>query len=323
MTSHTPDKSVPATEGVHGPSSRRALLIGAVAALLLASLLVTVVVIALADGEEEARAGAPMIGHIHGIVPDPGSDQTSGRVLIGAHYGLFAVDDDGTVTQVDEGVTDYMAVTDAGPGRLLASGHPDPADRSRPANLGLIESRDGGRTWQPRSLDGAADFHALEHASTTGRIWGIDSVSGGLVTSTDERRWQPVHERALVDIAVDPGDPDRVVAARGDGVLLEVTVGRDGGAGGVDEDAFGQAPPLGLVDWPAADVLVGIGAAGEVFRSKDGGATWTELARTPGEPSALSVIGDCWYAATSEGLFRGSITPDTAGEEATRLLSYR
>ncbi|MBB3040864.1 hypothetical protein [Nocardioides soli] len=339
MNTHTPDAhptSTPdpsATSVADGrppgrrPSHRGALAIGAAATLLM----VTLLVVALTDpggGDHpgdgatgpNAGVGTPMIGHIHGIVPDPEGDQTDHRVLIGAHYGLFSVDADGNVAQVGDDVTDYMALTAAGPGRLLASGHPEPTDESRPMNLGLIESRDGGRQWNTLSLDGAADFHALEHApGEPGRTWGIDSVTGGLVTSTDERAWQTVHEQPLVDIALDPGDPARVLATTGDGRLLEVTADR---SGTVDEGAFEQAPRLGLIDWPAADVLVGVGANGRVSRSNDGGRTWVELARVPGDPSALGVVGHSWFAATSDGLFRGPVDPDAADEDVKQVLAY-
>ncbi len=47
-----------------------------------------------------------------------------------------------------------------GPDHFYASGHPGPGVEL-PAPVGLIESRDGGATWDPLSRQGESDFHAL------------------------------------------------------------------------------------------------------------------------------------------------------------------
>ena len=318
------------------PSRRGALVIGAVAILLL----ITLAVVAITnpdsggahthDDAPAAGGDAPMIGHIHGIAAAPTGQQPGGRVLIGAHYGLFSVevtgDDAGTVARVGDSAADFMALTDAGtgteaePGRLLASGHPEATDTSRPVNLGLMESLDGGKSWESLSLEGAADVQAIEH--TPQRTWGIDSVTGGLLTSVDERAWQTVDSEPLLDLAVDPDDPDRVFATTGAGQLLDITHPHDET---VTEVEVAGSPRVGFIDWPAADLLVGIGADGTVWRSAnggtDGGRDWVELADVPGDPTALSVIGDSWFAATSEGLFRGAVNgPDD--EDPEQVLAY-
>src|SRR5450756_1242855 len=52
----------------------------------------------------------------------------------------------------------------AGPGHFYASGHPgDGVDL--PAPVGLMETRDAGKTWSVRSLGGESDFHALTSSS--------------------------------------------------------------------------------------------------------------------------------------------------------------
>ncbi|WP_459973316.1 beta propeller repeat protein [Nocardioides pyridinolyticus] len=320
------------------PSRRGALVIGAAAILLL----VTLVVVAITnpdsggahthDDAPAAGGDAPVIGHIHGIAAAPRGQEPGGRVLIGAHYGLFAVevtgDDAGTVTRVGDSAADFMALTAAAtddqPGRLLASGHPEVTDTSQPVNLGLMESLDGGKSWESLSLEGAADFHALEH--TPQRTWGIDSVTGGLLSSVDERSWQTVHGEALLDLAVDPADPDRVLATTGAGQLLGIAYPHDESLTEVEVDG---APRLGFIDWPATDLLVGIDADGTVWRSANGGTgaseDWVELGAVPGDPTALSVIGDSWFVATSNGLFRGPTgagSGDGAGEDPEQVLAY-
>lgn len=290
------------------PSRRGAIVIIAAASLLLVTL--AVVAITNPDPHSDADAGAGAgagrsgdvtIGHIHGIAADP-SPAAGGRVLIGAHHGLFAVDPAGHATRVGANDSDVMALTAAAPDQLLASGHPGAADASRPANLGLIASGDGGRTWKTVSLRGAADFHALAHAP--GRTWGIESTTGGVLTSADNRTWKtvtgPVTGEPFLDLAVDPANPGKVLATTAGGELVDVTA--DG-----DTHIRGDAPQLGYLDWPSPDTLAGIDATGLLHRSTDGGQHWTELGRVTGTPTALSVIDNTWYVATSDGLFRGDL----------------
>lgn len=91
----------------------------------------------------------------------------------------------GGPAQISQEQQDFMGFTVAGPDRLLASGHPAPG-QDLPAALGLIESRDGGRTWQPVSLLGQADFHVLRAAGE--RVYGFDPASGMLLASGDGGR---------------------------------------------------------------------------------------------------------------------------------------
>ena len=305
------------------PSRRGAVVIVAAATLLLG----TLAVVAILDPHDDrspstdsGAVGAVFVGHIHAIVADP-SQPGSSRVVIGTHQGLFAVnspsgsDRRGHVSRIGAGTQDVMGLVNAEPGRLLASGHPAAADSAQPANLGLVESRNGGRTWRPVSLRGGADFHALEHTPT--RTWGIDAASGGLLTSTDEQAWKTVSGPAtgapFLDLAVDPDNPDLAVVTTGDGQLVEVSP--DG-----DAQGFGDGSEFGYIDWPRADTLVGVGADGAVHRSTDRGDTWTVLVTVAGAPTALAVMGDMWYVATTDGLFRGRL--DASGGPATRILAF-
>jgi hypothetical protein len=66
-----------------------------------------------------------------------------------------------------------MGFTVAAPNQFLGSGHPGESDQNDPPNLGLIESTNGGQTWNSLSLKGAADFHSLEYRH--GIVYGPDS----------------------------------------------------------------------------------------------------------------------------------------------------
>ena len=299
------------------PARRGAVLIIGAATLLLVTLAVVAITEPQSDdhsGTGTGRSGGVTIGHVHGITADP--SLAEGVVLVGAHHGLFAVDPAGHATRVGANTADVMALTEAAPRQLLASGHP--GEPGQPTNLGLITSRDGGHSWEPVSLRGAADFHALEHARA--RTWGIEATTGGLLTSAEEHTWKtvtgPVTGQPFIDLAVDPTDPDKVLVTTAAGQLMQITA-----TGKVHR--LDGAPPLGYLDWPAAETLVGVDSAGLVRRSTDGGQDWTELGRVTGMPTALSVIDDTWYVATGDGLFRGGLTsPADAHPQVTHFFAY-
>ena len=55
----------------------------------------------------------------------------------------------------------------------------------------MIESTDGAETWAALSMQGQADFHALEVAGD--RIYGYDSAGGQLLMTEDRHQatWRP------------------------------------------------------------------------------------------------------------------------------------
>jgi hypothetical protein len=187
-----------------------------------------------------------------------------------------------------------MGFTVVGFDRFLASGPPDLRDRrlrvdGKPPLLGLVESRDGGATWEPRSLLGEADFHALE--SIDGRVYGWNASTSELMVSADLQTWERLSSIEITSFAIDPGDPQRAVAATGDGVVVSTNAGRDW-------QAVAAAPELVVVDWGDTGVW-GIDRNGGVHHSEDGRA-WTERSRFQGEPQALEVSGGDLYVALSE-----------------------
>ena len=105
-------------------------------------------------------------------------------------------------------------------------------------------STDDALTWQSASLAGDVDFHALDHEA--GRSWGIDAVTGRLMTSVDERAWTTIEAPNLVDLAAAPGQASTVIAVTRTGRLLSLTV--DGRLA-----PLLGAPRLFLIDWPTDD----------------------------------------------------------------------
>jgi photosystem II stability/assembly factor-like uncharacterized protein len=199
---------------------------------------------------------------------------------------------------------DTMGFTVTGPNRFLGSGHPDGRE-DLPPFLGLIRSTDAGRSWQPVSLLGKRDFHVLEAVGE--RVYGYGSDyktrEAALLVSDDAGRdWE---ERAtpepLLSLAIDPKDPDHVLAAGEQGVYSST----DAGAGWRP-----QSDAAGLLAWANSDSVYLVALDGTVSRSDDGGVIWEEVSKAGGAPAAFESVGDDLYVALHDGTVKRS--PDGA-----------
>ncbi|HXF96992.1 MAG TPA: hypothetical protein VNJ46_00075, partial [Gaiellaceae bacterium] len=230
--------------------------------------------------------------HVHGLGVNP----ADGALFVATHTGLFrAAPGERKAARVGDSRQDTMGFTVVGPDRFLGSGHPD-ARAALPPLLGLLESRDGGRTWRPVSLLGEADFHVLRYAGT--RLYGYDVTGERLLVSRDHgRTWE---ERELpgplLDLAVDPADPSRLLAVAagpaGDGTYES----RDGGRSWTYASEM-----VGLLAWPAPGRLYVADAGGVVSLSSDRGRTFERRGAVGGEPAALLAHSGELYAALHDG----------------------
>ncbi|RZU30696.1 hypothetical protein BKA19_0321 [Blastococcus saxobsidens] len=253
-------------------------------------------------GGARAGGGDVALEHVHGLGVDPADD----ALYAGTHYGLVRITPDGELTRIADRVQDFMGFTVVGPEHYLASGHPGEG-QDGPANLGLIESVDGGRTWEPLALAGEADFHALDAAG--GTIYGYSG--GRLLVSEDGVEWADRGGMRLADLAADPTDPQRVLATTEAGLVVSEDAGES-------VTAVAGAPLLVLVDIAAEGGLtVGVAPDGTVFGSTDGGRTWAERGTVGGAPAALTVEGDEVYVAVD-----GAVLASTDGGETFTEL-YR
>jgi len=164
-----------------------------------------------------------------------------------------------------------VAVDPADPRHLLAGGG------------GVWESRDGGRTWRPRTDDqptpaiGALAFAPGDPAvayAGTGQGEALAALGVGLLRSDDGgASWRPLVADELLgagffDLLVDAADPGRLLAATTAGLL-----GSSDGGVGWERRLAGRC-------WATS-----AGAGGELLaggelglhRSEDGGATWRRL----------------------------------------------
>lgn len=251
-------------------------VVGAIAVAILAVALLSAACGGGSDGVAGGR-DADLV-HVHGIGVNP----ADGALYIAAHTGLFRMaEGSDDAERIGDRRQDTMGFTIAGSDRFLGSGHPDLRE-DHPPLLGLIESRDRGRSWRPVSLEGQADFHALR---TTGSlVHGYDASGGRLMISSDggrtwtERRSPP----PLSDFVVDPDDPAHLVASAESGLVASRDEGR----------TWRPLPePPGLLAWPRRDALYSVSFDGRVLRSENGGARWTRVGDMEGQPAALTAAG--------------------------------
>ena len=200
-----------------------------------------------ASGPDTHAATAPAadggMHHIHGL--GVASDST---LQIATHDGLWVAESGQTgVERFGTSRQDVMGFSAVDDRRFLGSGHPAPGDTELPPNLGLIESRDGGRSWRSVSLLGEVDFHVLESAGAV--VYGVDSGTGLLFASSDRGRTWKRHRlpAAAVSLAIDPRAAERVVVSTEAGLFASADSGRRWWP--LDDGA------VGLLAWPSPTAL--------------------------------------------------------------------
>jgi hypothetical protein len=239
-------------------------------------------------GDEVSRGDDVGPEHVHGLGVNP----ADGALYIATHTGLFRMprgSDDSE--RVGDRLQDTMGFAVAGPDLFLGSGHPDLRD-DLPPLLGLIESTDAGRSWTPISLLGEADFHALRVSGS--RVVGYDASGGRIMASDDGgREWKLLgNPGEVVDLALDPDDPTRIVATGGTGVITTNDEGRTWTRLLADAE---------ILTWPVADALYGFSSDGGVAVSRDRGASWEPIGDL-GEPAAATATGpDTLIVALHDG----------------------
>lgn len=225
--------------------------------------------------------GLPVVpasaGHVHGAGVNP----ADGLLYLGTHAGLMVVGDE-EVESVGESTVDLMGFAVAGPDHFYASGHPGPNDRL-PQPVGLIETRDGGESWQQLSLGGQSDFHTL--TADDGVVHGFD---GALRSTEDGKQWKAgATDVAPASLAALEGT---VLATTQRGVVRST----DGGASFAP---VAGAPVLLFLSWSAIDALWGVDPSGGVHLSADGGTTWEARGSVGTQPQTFTAVDDATVLA--------------------------
>lgn len=264
-------------------------------------------------GESERSGGSAAAAGASSRLVDPAADpplvnalevdERAGDFLLTTNKGFFRIDPEtDEVSEVratvrsgsrSSPVGTFLHLYAAGPGRLLGSGHPD--DTALPQYLGFIESSDGGRTWEVLSRLGEADLHKIEIVD--GRMYAFDAVLSAMLISDDggktfEERFTP--RGLIIDFAVDPDDPDHLLAAN----ETQLFRTEDGG------DSWRPVlPGEGIrLAWPAPDALYRATSDGVIEGSADGGETWERLSQVDGEPYKFKATGpQSLYLALGDG----------------------
>ena len=289
-----PEPRAPSRTGSQSVSRALALVlaIGVVAVLLAGGLLLF--------GRESDGASVAVLEqdpgpvHVHGLGVNP----ADGALFIATHTGLWRAPAGATTAErVGDSKQDTMGFTVVAANHFLGSGHPDTSDL--PPLLGLIESKDAGRTWKPISLLGEADFHVLR--STGERVYGWDSSNERLMVSRDNGKTWTQHDvpGLIVDLAPDPVQPTRVLASTDKGLYLSN-----------DEGARWTPRPsstAGLLAWPSASRTYMVDGAGSVAMSQDRGRRWNAVGKIGGQPAAFTAHGPTdLYVALHDGTVKRS-----------------
>jgi photosystem II stability/assembly factor-like uncharacterized protein len=250
-----------------------------------------------APGEAQSQGGPLEIHHIHGLALDRQNPEV---VYVATHTGLVRLRPEGGPEWVGEHRFDLMGFT-AHPkeARLVyASGHPDVPTyaREKVGNLGLLVSRDGGRTWESVALKGRADFHALTFSSQGGGQllgWSVAGQPGLYRIST--RTWEverlPAQGLANVwSLSASPAAAAPLLA----GTSAGLRGSRDGGAtwsavAGVPASAAVTAVSYHVSDPSRAYAYVHQPGVGLV-QSIDGGATWRSTGLYTGSDSPVVAL---------------------------------
>jgi hypothetical protein len=225
-------------------------------------------------GDEPVATPAPANSGANAYIGSIAVDPGDGTVMLGTGLGLFRLDkgakDAERVTgqlRTPDGagqVSSNLVVRYAGPGELLASGHPESA--GLPENLGLMRSRDRGDIWKPVALLGSADFHILQAGGS--RIVAVNADAKEIQISADGGRTfaKKTPPDVPLDVVFDPRDPTRMVVATKLGLFTSL----DGG------DSWRQRDPTPSeqLAWGKPGALYRADPGGAIKRSRDGGATW-------------------------------------------------
>jgi hypothetical protein len=216
-----------------------------------------------------------------------------GALLIATSTGVYRLGaDDDAVDRLGDVRWNVRALALAGDDALLASGNSTRRD-PQPARLGLQRSDDGGAQWRGDAFAGKTAFDKIVAAGSW--IYALDRPRGVIMISSDRgRNWRKVSRPdVIVDLAVDPSDPQRVIVSER---FLSFS-SRDGGRRW-SELGVGSM----LLAWPTSKTLYAVVSEGEVWLSRDRGVSWAavgELALIPIAFAAGSQGG--LYAALSDG----------------------
>lgn len=280
---------------------RRAMVIVAGAAWIIAAL-VTILAVTRGGGGEPAQPppqGLPNTPDYHSLNLSANDPRV---ILLGTHQGLYRSTDGGRSWHFAAiGGQDAMNLARSGDAALWAAGHNVLArstdggrswtdvrpsglpsldlhgfttDPRRPTTLfaavagrGLYLSTDNARTFR-RASDIGGSVMALA-ITPRGELFAGDMQRGLLASPDGGRTWREALNAQIMGLAVNPADPDRILAT-GTGVFLSTDGGRRW------REQLEVPDGAGPVAWAPSDpdVAYVIGFNRLMYRSADRGETW-------------------------------------------------
>jgi photosystem II stability/assembly factor-like uncharacterized protein len=197
-----------------------------------------------------------------------------------------------------------VAWTRLGTQDVHALAFPDAADTAHLLfghHGGILQSRDGGRTWA--SLATGADAMSLAPATDGSVVVAGHEVL--MVVDLDGKLEPLEGDLPSLDIhgfTRDPGDPRRMWAYLAEGPLYET---RDGGRHW-ERVATDPRPFVTAVRSGDSVKLLALDPFKGIVESTDGGATWQSLGAPPGGVMSLAATptGEAVLLGTQRGLFR-------------------
>ena len=240
---------------------------------------------------DDALPADPGFGHIHAVDLNPGDH----LVYVAAHNSVFRINDDGP-ERVGESQHDAMGLVILGPDVFLSSGHP--FGGAGPSNMGLLRSADAATSWEAIALEGEVDFHALSSAGE--RIVGWDSTGADVMRSDDGGlTWQAGARLRLADMDVDPLDPDHVVATTPEGLMVNYDAGATFEAHPVQPpQSLILVDHIGEGDDPA-QMLAGLSEDGTLWTLD--GQEWVAAGSPVATPEAFTAVNSQTYLAAFQG----------------------
>lgn len=267
------------------------------------------------DADPGQGAVVEEFSHVHGLAIPPWAD---GDVLVSTHQGAFRIGADNDWEWISEEPHDFMgfAAHPQDDETLYSSGHPAPGS-DLPNPIGFMVSTDGGASWEPRSLQGEADFHAMAvHPEDGEVVYAYDGRQGLLRSDDGGQSWEQLPAQELqeaggvVSIAGGPGGTDDVLAGTQTGLLASDDGGR----------SWEPLRSGGMVTAVAVDadrILAYVAEEDGLVESTDGGESWSSAGLSLDPDAAGHVAVDphdpdrMWVGTFEQALWRTT----NAGEQ--------
>jgi photosystem II stability/assembly factor-like uncharacterized protein len=215
--------------------------------------------------------------------------------------------------QIKTGSVGAIAVSESDPNIVyVGMGEPDIRGNASHGD-GVYKSSDAGKTWKRVGLEdsyhiGAVRIHPknpdIVYVAALGHLWGSNEQRGVYRTNDGGKTWKQIYTRGpkagAIDLILDPNNPNAIYAAFWD---------------------------VHRTPW---DLESG-GPGSGLFKSTDGGDTWTDLSTAPGMPKGVlgrigitvSPVNSDRVWALVEAAEGGVFRSENGGKNWTRINSER